>query len=150
MPYEPTNWKSGDVVTSAKLNKLEQGVVAASAFLVHVTQESFDEGTGDITYSSDKTVEEVYHAWQAGKTVNVIDEYGGIFDLQDVDTDDDGGYSLTFQRTAIGAYDSATSKLDFSWCQCTFERRVEGEGSDEIYDAVFGFDHLVYLSATES
>lgn len=26
MAYEPTNWKSGDVVTSAKLNKLEQGV----------------------------------------------------------------------------------------------------------------------------
>lgn len=26
MSYEPTVWKSGDVVTSAKLNKLEQGV----------------------------------------------------------------------------------------------------------------------------
>lgn len=26
MAYTPTNWKSGDVVTSAKLNKLEQGV----------------------------------------------------------------------------------------------------------------------------
>lgn len=26
MAYEPTNWKTGDVVTSAKLNKLEQAV----------------------------------------------------------------------------------------------------------------------------
>ncbi len=29
MSYEPTNWKTGDVVTSAKLNKLEQGVADA-------------------------------------------------------------------------------------------------------------------------
>lgn len=27
MAYEPTQWKSGDVVTSAKLNKMEQGIV---------------------------------------------------------------------------------------------------------------------------
>ena len=29
MAYEPTVWKSGDTVTSAKLNKLEQGVANA-------------------------------------------------------------------------------------------------------------------------
>lgn len=29
MSYEPTEWQSGDVVTSAALNKLEQGVAAA-------------------------------------------------------------------------------------------------------------------------
>ena len=29
MSYIPTNWKMGDVVTSAKLNKLEQGVAGA-------------------------------------------------------------------------------------------------------------------------
>lgn len=26
MAYEPTNWQAGDVVTSAKLNKMEQGI----------------------------------------------------------------------------------------------------------------------------
>ena len=26
MAYEPTNWQAGDVVTSAKLNKIEQGI----------------------------------------------------------------------------------------------------------------------------
>ena len=31
MSYTPTEWKTGDVVTSAKLNKLEQGVAAAGA-----------------------------------------------------------------------------------------------------------------------
>lgn len=29
MSYEPTNWKSGDTVTSAKLNKMEQGIANA-------------------------------------------------------------------------------------------------------------------------
>lgn len=31
MSYEPTNWKTGDVVTSAKLNKLEQGVAGGGS-----------------------------------------------------------------------------------------------------------------------
>lgn len=31
MSYSPTTWKSGDVVTSAKLNKLEQGVAEAGS-----------------------------------------------------------------------------------------------------------------------
>lgn len=26
MSYEPTNWKSGDKVTSTRLNKIEQGI----------------------------------------------------------------------------------------------------------------------------
>lgn len=30
MSYEPTQWKAGDTVTSAKLNKLEQGVANSS------------------------------------------------------------------------------------------------------------------------
>ena len=34
MSYEPTNWKTGDVVTSAKLNKLENGVAGAGGVLV--------------------------------------------------------------------------------------------------------------------
>lgn len=34
MSYEPTEWKTGDVVTSAKLNKLEQGVADAGGILV--------------------------------------------------------------------------------------------------------------------
>ena len=29
MSYEPTTWKSGDVVTSTKLNKMEQGIANA-------------------------------------------------------------------------------------------------------------------------
>ena len=34
MSYEPTNWKSGDVVTSNKLNKLEAAVAGAGILIV--------------------------------------------------------------------------------------------------------------------
>lgn len=34
MSYEPTNWKTGDVVTSEKLNKLENGVANSGDLFV--------------------------------------------------------------------------------------------------------------------
>ena len=62
MAYEPTNWKTGDVVTSAKLNKLEQGVAAGSG--VPVVHETYDESAG--TYTLDKTWQEIYDGIGAG------------------------------------------------------------------------------------
>lgn len=54
MAYEPTNWKSGDVVTAAKLNKIEQGIYG-SVFIVHLTEGQ--EGT-----VADATIQEIYDA----------------------------------------------------------------------------------------
>lgn len=34
MAYEPTNWKTGDIVTSAKLNKIENALVNAPTLFV--------------------------------------------------------------------------------------------------------------------
>ena len=34
MSYTPTEWKSGDVVTSAKLNKIEEGIASSGGVLV--------------------------------------------------------------------------------------------------------------------
>lgn len=49
MSYTPTNWKSGDVVTSAKLNKLEQGVAGAGdVTIVHAVNETLDMTAGAI------------------------------------------------------------------------------------------------------
>lgn len=66
MAYEPTNWKSGDVVTSAKLNKLEQGVVDANAVLV--VRESWNESS----YVWDCTYEEIYQHMSNGGAVVLI------------------------------------------------------------------------------
>lgn len=35
MSYEPTNWQAGDTVTSAKLNKMEQGIANGGIRIVH-------------------------------------------------------------------------------------------------------------------
>ena len=45
MSYEPTVWQTGDVVTSAKLNKLENGVANAGGgvLIVHVTDGVLDK-----------------------------------------------------------------------------------------------------------
>ena len=40
MSYTPTNWKSGDVVTSAKLNKMEGGIAASGPLICHENAET--------------------------------------------------------------------------------------------------------------
>ena len=53
MSYEPTVWKDGDLVTSAKLNKLEQGVANGGGVLV---VHADDNG------KLDRTWQEIYDA----------------------------------------------------------------------------------------
>lgn len=60
MSYEPTNWKDGDLVTSAKLNKLEQGVAAGGG----ITFVEMDSKSN--TYTLNKTWQEIYDAAKSG------------------------------------------------------------------------------------
>ena len=58
MSYEPTNWKDGDLVTSAKLNKIEQGIAGnngSSILKVGIVYEGDDA-------SLDKTFKEIRDA----------------------------------------------------------------------------------------
>lgn len=96
MAYEPTNWKTGDVVTSAKLNKLEQGVAAGSGVLV--VQMTVDEAANRGTL--DKTWQEIHDAAQnslvflaasPGTGLEVI-----VFDGWLRMVDDSRGYAVTF------------------------------------------------------
>lgn len=72
MSYEPTNWKTGDVVTSAKLNKLENGV-AGNVLIINET-----ENAGRLTL--DKTWEEIYNVLNNGgiAMVRTASSSGGI------------------------------------------------------------------------
>lgn len=56
--YTPTEWKKGDIVTSEKLNKLEQGV--ANAVLVANTIVTGEDP--DLTFTLDKTWQEIADA----------------------------------------------------------------------------------------
>ena len=57
MSYEPTTWKDGDIVTSAKLNKLEQGVASSEILVVN---EEYDEDNDCNVL--DKTIQEIANA----------------------------------------------------------------------------------------
>ena len=57
MSYEPTNWKAGDVVTSAKLNKIEHGITNNSRSILIINN---NDGI------LDKTAEEIKTALESG------------------------------------------------------------------------------------
>lgn len=76
MSYEPTNWKAGDTVTSAKLNKMEQGISNNGPLVVHITENS-ENGTTSKTM--DKTWLQIC---EAAPNVCFVEEYS------------DGNYSL--------------------------------------------------------
>lgn len=59
MSYEPTTWKDGDLVTSAKLNKMEQGIANGSGGTLVVHLIMSDDGN---TATMDKTWQQLYDA----------------------------------------------------------------------------------------
>ena len=65
MAYEKNNWQSGDVVTSEKLNHLEDGVSNAGGTLV--IGGFSNNQYGNVTGTSDKTWQEIHDALAAGK-----------------------------------------------------------------------------------
>ena len=52
MAYEPTEWKSGDVVTSAKLNKIEAGIASGGVLVVTDTEGTLDKTWQEIWNSA--------------------------------------------------------------------------------------------------
>lgn len=69
MAYTPNTWKNGDVVTSSKLNNLEQGVAAAGALYVHYSDL-------DSTPACDKTFAQINAAIAAGTPVIAVEDLG--------------------------------------------------------------------------
>lgn len=57
MSYTPTEWKTGDIVSSQRLNKLEEGVKDAYEVMV----------INDTLGTLDKTWQEIYDAMSQGK-----------------------------------------------------------------------------------
>lgn len=55
MSYTPTEWKSGDIVTSEKLNKLEQGVANGGGNILVV-----EEADGQLTETYKDIVDALY------------------------------------------------------------------------------------------
>ena len=62
MAYEPTNWKDGDLVTSAKLNKIEQGIADAISSPYFIVGDDPNN-----SWKLNRTYKEVEDAFLAGK-----------------------------------------------------------------------------------
>ena len=68
MAYEPTQWRSGDTITSERLNKMEQGIAGSGdVYVLHTTMtETPAENEGDdptYTYSSVELREDGLPMW---------------------------------------------------------------------------------------
>lgn len=92
MSYTPTEWKTGDVVTSEKLNKVENGLAAIpdsedtltvivrvnpTAEILGTLEDAIDESTHGTrlqpeVISCSKTLDEIYSAVSEGKCVTVM------------------------------------------------------------------------------
>lgn len=64
MGYVKNTWQSGDVVTAAKLNHIEDGI-ANAAISIRLTTED------EVFYTADKTWKEIYDAMAAGFGMNI-------------------------------------------------------------------------------
>ena len=94
MSYTPTNWKNGDVVTSTKLNKLEQGVANAGG----VTVLSVVADPQTMTVTLNKTAGEVYEIFETGLAVLPVPEGDEIsIALPSFYTLKDSGYAFKFK-----------------------------------------------------
>ena len=72
MSYTPTTWATGDTITAAGLNKIEQGIAGAGSALICSC--SYDDDLGE--YALDKTLQEIYDALLGGTPVYVRYQYG--------------------------------------------------------------------------
>ena len=71
MSYTPNIWNSGDVITKAKLDHMEQGILDASenVVIVHASAEYDQEHETYTNVTADKTPAEVIGLIDSGKTV---------------------------------------------------------------------------------
>ena len=64
MAYEAHEWETGEVITADRLNHIEEGIESESEkFIVTFSSNNNNE------LSADKTLQEIYDAWNGGKRV---------------------------------------------------------------------------------
>ena len=93
MSYTRNTWKSGDTVTSAKLNNMEDGIASSGAFIVHGT-------VSEDIITLDKTWREIYDAAQEKYVGIILHPTEGVISIAPVlgvQTYESSFYVFTFQ-----------------------------------------------------
>ena len=104
MSYTPTSWSTGDTITAAAMNKIENGIANA--------------GGGDILYdigvedgTLDKTWTEIYTAHSGGKIVRIVQGAEGFAETQYViaTVSDNGTYFVYFAGGGAAWYQTSSA-----------------------------------------
>lgn len=111
MSYEPTNWQTGDVVTSQKLNKLEQGVADAGGGGVLVVSIIWE----DTICTMNKTWQEIWDAAPSVLFMDASEEDKTVYMLYEQYVDQGvylldigaGTRTISFQTASSSGYPSA-------------------------------------------
>lgn len=72
MAYVKTTWQTGDVITAAKLNNMEDGIEDASSHFITVDLSNENWSEADQVYSIDLGIENLSDNVFAGKIYSVI------------------------------------------------------------------------------
>lgn len=85
MSYEKTVWTKGDIITSEKLNKIENGI-AGRALIINVDTEIDIEADTE-TSTLNKTWQEIYDTMKSGNMAVIVVEHeeGGQMVAQEAD-----------------------------------------------------------------
>lgn len=106
MSYTPTVWSTGDIVSSQKLNKLEEGVKNAYEVIVINGTVTYDDRTQAIYGATmETTAAEIYNAAEAGKLLIFAYTSGtsknmAIIDSVSINQEDDS-YSISVNALGI-------------------------------------------------
>ena len=121
MAYEPTQWRSGDTITSERLNKMEQGIAGSGSgefYALHTTQTVTPAETeGDdptITYSSVELREDGIPMWL------IVDNYHSF-----------GTDRISTRVMMLKGYDDDTYYYD-----SLIVNRSTGEVTDDIVEPI--------------
>lgn len=76
MAYEPTIWKTGDIVSSERMNKIEQAIASNGGNIFYCNasiEDYYDEHSGQTmpVYQLDHTTQELIDVFDEGKIVVV-------------------------------------------------------------------------------
>jgi len=132
MSYSKTTWAQGDKITSALLNKMEQGIYDAAAsgtsFIVSGTLVS-DDQTGDDYITINKTTAEIYSVASSGTPVFLfVDDDGEISQWMLTETDEgkDEDIYADFVSVSYGKDDGVIIRF------LTFHSNDDGEEETKI------------------
>lgn len=130
MAYDKTVWSKGDVVTSAKLNKIENQLEASDIARVTLSMITDDESEEQYLELDIKS-SELFALLNAGKTVRA--EFFAEQSTEEVSIQESLAFQIVAYRKAVNAKQNTVSYMFIctGWGQNSQNIRFTSDGDDE-------------------